>query len=135
MVNSVVDAHNVVPQMRIPPTSLALRQSSGKRKIRLILLIDLLSVHLTECRRSIFALTIFFFASAIGSACSKVWKARIIARVCMGYKATTMPVFAAGISPAHIRGMVQQAFGVVQLRVMQAVRGMNTSKAITKWDI
>lgn len=51
---------------------------------------------------------ILILASMIGSACSQTWRqllaCRVLLGIGMGTKASTVPIFAAEVAPAHIRG-------------------------------
>lgn len=53
----------------------------------------------------------------------------------MGCKATIVPVFAAEVTPAHMRGMVQQSLGSVQLRGLQVCYNVHTSEAVAEWYV
>ncbi|TKA83514.1 hypothetical protein B0A55_00496 [Friedmanniomyces simplex] len=73
-------------------------------------------------RAAICLSAVIILASAIGGACTRTWQELLVSRILlglgMGCKASVVPVFAAEISPAHIRGSLVMnwqlfdAFGV-----------------------
>lgn len=70
---------------------------------------DPLNEYLLGRRAAIFVAALFCFISVIGSACVQTyWQmlaCRILLGVGMGAKASVVPVYAAEIAPAHIRGL------------------------------
>ncbi|KAF2721108.1 hypothetical protein K431DRAFT_76523 [Polychaeton citri CBS 116435] len=69
---------------------------------------DPLSEYFLGRRAPIFASALIIVAASIGAAASRTWEDLLICRIIlglgMGQKASIVPVFAAEVSPAHIRG-------------------------------
>jgi MFS family permease len=69
-------------------------------------------------RNAILISALIIFAASIGSAFATEWKSllgmRAILGIGMGCKAAVVPVFAAEIAPAHLRGEIIDAEGLTQ---------------------
>ncbi|KAJ9665056.1 hypothetical protein H2201_004922 [Coniosporium apollinis] len=69
---------------------------------------DPLNEYVYGRRAAIFISALFCFFSVIGSACTHTWQqllaCRVLLGIGMGAKASVVPVYAAEVSPAHIRG-------------------------------